>query len=98
MTQKIKVSMLLLLGIPDVVSKNIMDSKRFVLIMSKNVTTDPICIWATEIAIEQAISGQHKLKQLISIYPRDKTKVCTFSLFVSPTKINWDLSSWKFTF
>jgi hypothetical protein len=53
----------------------IKESKRFLLIMSKNVTTDPTCIWACEVAVEEAIGGQN-LKQLISIYPRDKKQVC----------------------
>jgi TIR domain len=74
---KLIICVLLLLGIPDVVSKNIKDSKRFVLILSKNVTTDPTCIYACAVAIEEAISGQHNLKQLISIYPWDKKKVCS---------------------
>jgi hypothetical protein len=64
-----------LLGIPDVVSTKIRkECKRFVLIMSKNVATDPTCIWACEVAVEKAISGRTH-KQLISIYPADKKKV-----------------------
>ena len=68
---------LLLLGIPEVVSTKIRkECKRFVLIMSKNVATDPTCIWACEVAVEKAISGRTH-KQLISIYPPDKKKVCS---------------------
>jgi len=75
--QKMHVIFLLLLGIPDVVSTKIRkECKRFVLIMSKNVATDPTCIWACEVAVEKAISGRTH-KQLISIYPPDKKKVCS---------------------
>jgi hypothetical protein len=63
-------------GIPEIIVSKIEESKRFVLVMSKNVTTDPMCIWACEVAVEQAISGQN-LKQLISIYPADKKRVCS---------------------
>jgi hypothetical protein len=69
----------LLTGIPEIISSKIKESKRFLLIMSESVSTDPLCIYACEVAIEQAIRGQ-TLKQLISIYPRDKKKVCSHLL------------------
>jgi hypothetical protein len=74
--QKCEYILLFFPGIPEVISSKIKESKRFMLIMSKNVATDPACIWSCAVAVEEAIRGQN-LKQLISIYPRDRKKVRT---------------------